>query len=119
VATGVDPPPFRARHEVRIPVRKDDDVTGLHPHLSLVLYATPAASREQDVVGDQVLGVRQHPRHELARGERCDRPRRGRLHQIKVRAVEAHRAQHVGERVHRPPSSNARAFHATDPDARA
>src|SRR6185503_10500759 len=85
---------------MRLAVREDDDVAGLHLDLILSFEAAPGGSRKQDVVRNEMLRLGQDPWDELARRSGGHRPRRAGLYMIEVGSVEPHRAQDVGERIH-------------------
>ena len=55
--------PF-GRRQMGVAVGKEDAVAGVELHLGVAVAPDPAAARRDDMVGHQVLGLGQHPRHQ-------------------------------------------------------
>src|SRR5690242_17855563 len=65
IAERVQSKPRCARHEVRAAMREHDRVARPELNLRLSLESAPATSRHENVIRDEMLGLRQNARHEL------------------------------------------------------
>jgi hypothetical protein len=77
------------------PCGEHDDIARFHFDRLLTIDTTPARSGKQDVIRNEMFGLRHYSRHELTRGFSQYRPRPSRLDEVEVRAVQSHRTQYI------------------------
>jgi hypothetical protein len=85
---------------VRITVREDDDIARDELDLLLPEQSPVAATRGQNVVGDEVLGRRHDAGSQLPGSQRDHAPRLRRLDGEEERAVQPDHTKQVREGVH-------------------
>ena len=91
----------RARHRVPVALREDDDVAGREADGRAPVDGRPAGAVRHHVVGNEVLGAREHPADDRRPRRRLGDPRLRRVHVEEDGARQANRAQHIRQRIHR------------------
>src|SRR5689334_25419256 len=85
IAKRVESKSGRARHEMRAAVWEHDRVARSELNLRSSLEPAPTAARDENVIGDEMLGLRQNARHELEGGGSEHPPPRSGPDQTEVR----------------------------------
>ena len=91
--------PELAGERVLVAVRHDEDVAWCERQGRVSRGLAPARTGAHDVIRHDVLGLRQEHRREHVRRRGLGHPRREGVHQEEEGAGEAHRLQHIRERV--------------------